>query len=489
MRVPAAGGPRWWAVVYLAIALPCMLFMALCMPMNEAPDEWSGIVRADSLRRGQFLGERVPGTDALGRPAPQAGIKADWALLRAAFLFAPDLPVSARVMTPDLLERQRAISWDGRTTLMMVANTAPYFPLLYAPGAVGLAMGQTMGLGPYDSMRLGRALMAFACALLGGAALWVAPRAHAVLLVSLSLPMTLSLGASFNMDGVLLAVSAFAAGCVLRGQVGAPPWRWVAALALAVVVAAKPPYAPLAMVFLCPASTDRTRSAWSLVIQRACLISIAILPGIAWLAIATARVATDFVVEPYLPGPLWDGAGDSLFTTIDRHAQIGILWRSPRLALSLPWNDLRREGAELLRQMIGVLAQLNLALPDWVYSAWRAVLPIALLSACLHRSKTSRPAATPLGAAAALFAVWATITAIILSQYVSWTRVGAASVDGVQGRYFLPVLAFLPFILPSIAARGAALIALDRAAKVLVALGVASSFVVLPRLVLASYYR
>lgn len=36
-----------------------------------------------------------------------------------------------------------------------------------------------------------------------------------------------------------------------------------------------------------------------------------------------------------------------------------------------------------------------------------------------------------------------------LLEYLTWTPVGQAWVVGVQGRYFLPVAMFLPFMLPA----------------------------------------
>jgi uncharacterized membrane protein len=37
---------------------------------------------------------------------------------------------------------------------------------------------------------------------------------------------------------------------------------------------------------------------------------------------------------------------------------------------------------------------------------------------------------------------------IIIAQYLSWTEVGAVLVDGVQGRYFIPLLPFLALLFP-----------------------------------------
>jgi uncharacterized membrane protein len=91
--------------------------------------------------------------------------------------------------------------------------------------------------------------------------------------------------------------------------------------------------------------------------------------------------------------------------------------------------------------------------------------------------------------AVSLAGILATISAIVLSQYVSWTHVGADHVDGVQGRYFLPVLAFLPFVLPAIKTRSAATAAIAGAAQAAVAVCAATALVCLPSLVMSTYYE
>ena len=39
------------------------------------------------------------------------------------------------------------------------------------------------------------------------------------------------------------------------------------------------------------------------------------------------------------------------------------------------------------------------------------------------------------------------IILILTSLYVQWTPFGLSKIDGVQGRYFIPILLLLPFIL------------------------------------------
>lgn len=85
--------------------------------------------------------------------------------------------------------------------------------------------------------------------------------------------------------------------------------------------------------------------------------------------------------------------------------------------------------------------------------------------------------------------ILATIAAVVLSQYVSWTHVGAETVAGVQGRYFLPILAFLTLGLPRLTLRQPILNAVRMTAQAAVAIGVVANLVILPSLVLATYYR
>lgn len=49
-------------------------------------------------------------------------------------------------------------------------------------------------------------------------------------------------------------------------------------------------------------------------------------------------------------------------------------------------------------------------------------------------------------------ALLAAILLIFLLEYLSWTALGAGFVDGVQGRYFLPIALFLPCLLPALPA-------------------------------------
>ena len=89
--------------------------------------------------------------------------------------------------------------------------------------------------------------------------------------------------------------------------------------------------------------------------------------------------------------------------------------------------------------MVGVLGWLNAEVPVWVY--W----VVALLSLGVVASHTTTKR---------VFGAWLVFStlycaATFAALYLTWTPVGMGSVFGVQGRYFIPVVAaIVPFLTP-----------------------------------------
>jgi uncharacterized membrane protein len=80
------------------------------------------------------------------------------------------------------------------------------------------------------------------------------------------------------------------------------------------------------------------------------------------------------------------------------------------------------------------------------------VLVLAML-ATLPRAR----AALPFARQGIVFAaVLASVGLIFLLEYLTWTPLGSPVVEGVQGRYFMPLAVILPAYLPAIPSRMAA---------------------------------
>lgn len=429
-------------LAFVLIAGPALLWNALLVPPGEVPDEIAHIVRADGLLHGSLVGKRrlMP-----GYPVPVSGVTADRQLVAA--WSGPEGPVEGRKLTAERLRIYRLTPW-GVPTFVVSSNTAAYAPLAYLPTAAALGIARQAGLGPYDAILAARLASAALYLALGLAALLVARRGRTLLALALLLPTALSLGGSCSQDGILLGIAALCAACLARPS--SPRAFWAAAGLMAVLVLAKPPYLPLAgLVALRAGSRGRVAGA----------LALAALPSLAWAMYAQAKAGVPLrhLGAPVRPGPLWSGAPDATFEATDPAAQLGVV-------LHAPWAMARRlvpaawaEAGPLLRQMVGLLGRADLHLPAWYSSLALAGLAAALVLDLAAPEPAATPGAAgtparthhhPWRAVAGAACCMAAVGAVHAVQYLAWTPVGTAAVDGMQGRYLLPVLLMAPALLP-----------------------------------------
>jgi hypothetical protein len=259
--------------------------------------------------------------------------------------------------------------------------------------------------------------------------------------------MTLSLASSCNQDGLLVATSTLAAALLTRCTSPRGISYWLGGAALACVIAAKIAYLPLAGAMLIPLCRDWRVASWRPVLKGVLLTAI---PGLLWAAFSISYVASPFVRgQAYHPGNLWPGDPARLFHTTDTNAQLQVFLRNPLLVLSLPVREWRPELIWLrLREMVGVLGQLDVLLPQPLYLLWYMALPVAIVADLIGNDdgpRTPQVGSVIVGTVAIILSC----VAIYDVQYLSWTLVGALDIDGVQGRYGLPLLAFLAATVPT----------------------------------------
>jgi hypothetical protein len=181
------------------------------------------------------------------------------------------------------------------------------------------------------------------------------------------------------------------------------------------------------------------------------------LAGSPWLIAATIGVA---LCKPYLLIPLvalatrqrWAATASviagafvsSLFAHtsssfmrgfVDEHAQVMFIEHHPLRALATIARDVGEHAWVYTHQMIGVLGWLTIPLPR--------TLVVAIIALLVVVAATAGPRLTRAQRIAALVIAIASIVTVELSEYISWTAVGANVVEGVQGRYFLPILPLL----------------------------------------------
>ncbi len=434
--------PHPLALLFLLLGLPVCLSNALLMPPGEVPDEIAHIIRADGLRHGVLVGKRrlLPGDSV-----PTAGVYADMQLV-AAWSGPPGL-LADRTVTRAHLERQRATPWGANTAFVASPNTAAYMPLLYLPTATVLTVAQGAGLRPYAAILAARAVNAALYLAAGVVALTLARRGRGLLFLGLLLPMSLSMAASCNQDGLLIAMSAMGAALLTRLSAGAfsPGTFWTAAALLAVVLAAKPLYVPLAGLLLLVAPS------WRIALHG---MSLAVVPAVAWFAVAQSRAGVPLRRLPAQSlGPLWSGDPGAVFSATDPGSQLRVLLDAPWRVIALPALTLWEEVGLKLWEMVGVLGQLDLLLPYEFYLLACAGLAAVLVGDAL--AAPGRHSGLSLwGGVLGFGYLAASLLAVYIGQYLSWTPVGATRVDGVQGRYAIPLLLFAAVTLPQIKVNG-----------------------------------
>ena len=445
---------RALASLFVAVALPTCTMLALLTPLGQVADEPAHVLRTASLLHGQWIGRRGPFVEN-GNTRIRAGLDVDGAI------FGVQNGPEHTKFTQDDMTRARAQGWAGSLYFYPIPSVAIYMPAFYGPAAVGMGVAKLAGFGPFIATYAARLANVACFTALGLAALLLARRGHALLFCTLMLPMTVSLAASVNQDGQIIAASALAAALLTRSDLptAAGPAIprgaafWVAGLLLAAIAAVKPPYAPLLALLLLPLPPARD---WldlrRPLLGRVAAVVLLLLPGLLWGWFAVAQVATPFPKPPYEPGPLWTGPRPALLDETDPAAQLGILLAAPLRFLSLPLISLIHDPG-LLRSAVGVLGWLNVLLPWTLYVLWWTALAAALLCDLMARRSGERRGSLA-GFALGLAAAAACVLGIYLSQYLSWTPVGEATVQGPSGRYFLPILPFFALSLPVFGMRG-----------------------------------
>jgi hypothetical protein len=409
-------------------------------PPGQVPDEPAHMARAESLWRGQIIGHRqtmASGPD--GKSYISAGVDVNEALFLDAF--GQVTSISGRpVVTAQNQQAEQAISRGRDIGFATIPNTVRSFPAFYLPAAAGIELGWLAGLSPYHCFLVARLGMLASFLCLGAAALSLATFGGGFLLAVLLLPMTLFLAASLNLDGQMIGAACLGAALLTRNAIA--PGGSAAAVALMLIAAAKPPYLPLLFCRAVPLRGPQLA-------KRLAVAVAAVLMVLFWAAIIAKTVIVRMEVGPYHPGALWPGDKTATLYFTDPAGNLQVLLGKPIRFLVLPLHSLWTLGHQNISEAIGGLGAAGNSLAKSWFLCWGAAAVIAFAGATLPGRAD---ALVWRGMDAILVGVMliATIYGFELSTYLSWSHLGDPVIEGVTGRYFLPVLPFLPLTVPKL---------------------------------------
>jgi uncharacterized membrane protein len=406
------------ASIFLVQTSLAVVLLAILVPPLQNSDEPNHMNRVDQIASFKLLAKRYDG------PATSGG-RVDLGISKVDGIAGGIRFHQARKFTADIRRLAEAVAY-GKRGYVTFSNTSIYAPFLYFPAAIAAAAGKRAGLTVTQTIVAARAANGLVCVGIAAGAIAMAGETALLLFVVLSLPMTVSLFAAISQDGLMLAAAAMACALTVRiatGGAAAVQKRRLLGLttALAMLAVGRPAYLPLAAVPLVLPGI----AAWQRVAGAACVIMAA---G-AWSAIAaeTSMINT-FAVFGTNPA-----------------AQMHFLVQHPAHIWALAIHALAAnqgmEGRPIYQEFVGILGSLDVFLPEWFY----ALAAFVLIGAVLATQ------AAPLSRGAKLLVAAAVVTALVAIYallYITFTPVGAPLVEGVQGRYFLPLALMAPCFLP-----------------------------------------
>jgi uncharacterized membrane protein len=243
--------------------------------------------------------------------------------------------------------------------------------------------------------------------------------------------------ASLSPDATILSSASIVTAIGLRCY-HEPKWvtRDVIAMAIGgtLLCVIKPVYLPLLVLGLPAAlpspqdSLNASRKKVMLAVFHTIIVATVLVIAIAWLY-SNASVFTSAAPDPAVEG---SGIGQTQFIASHPLGFVQVLVRT-----------LARDGGVYIRQGIGVLGWLNLPLPTWLYVT---AISAFLLGALMPADSQSLPWWILVWAA---LLVVASAVLVEIALYIAWTGVGAAVIEGVQGRYFLPMLPLAGVVIAS----------------------------------------
>lgn len=406
-----------WPGFAVILFLVCFLISAVVPPF-QSPDEWDHLKRAYLLTRGQIILDAPAGKASGGMI--DSGLAA-YISLHADYPFNPGKKVSlneSRVAS--------SIKWSGKKEFSAAPGTGYYFPVIYAPQAMGLAIGEIFGLSVDTSYRLARfcSLLTVSLALLVS---FLVYRPSPLVVSLLLIPMSLFQMASTSLDGISSALSILAISLFMKisGDKERADSRLLFALATCVflVAASRVHLAPLVgLIFF---THRQTKPRHSLLAGAAVSLLILI-----WVAIAlgttvdtriVAGLPTSSIIAYYLLHPF---------------AFIRVVYST----LSNP--DIL---SFYQQSFLGILGWLDARFQNQFYATlnW-LLLPVALLSISfkeLQHHWRER--------AALFLCAMGSVGLIFFALLVTWNPHPASYIEGIQGRYFLIPALLLAYSLKS----------------------------------------
>jgi len=406
---------------FLILGIVFGLLLLLVTPPFQVADEYEHFFRAYHISEGHLMAERI--SNGYGGMLP-ASLSLS-SSVSAGIAFYPEHKFNLENLFPllslPLNEPDRVFT--------SFSTVAKYSPIPYIPQATGIAIGRLAGASPLVLMYLGRLFNLLFFLFMGFASIKLIPGFKwSFLLLSLT-PITLFTAASVSGDVVTISSSFLLISILLKNSSNQDSktltfreYFNIFAL-LAAISLSKPPYQLLALLFL----LIPVKKVGTLKKYVATFIGLILFCSFLFLAVLISiKSLTEVSYSTGMTTP---------------SEQLKFLSEHPLMFVSAFFNGWKRDGLNILHQLIGQLGWLDTRLLGFHIDSYLGLLVAVSLVGGTKEFSLSR------------YQRWVILGVLLLHivvisflLYLHWSPTGGNTVDGWQGRYLIP-FSPLPFLL------------------------------------------
>ncbi|MGF6727292.1 putative membrane protein [Paraburkholderia sp. GAS41] len=417
-----AGSRIVW--VFLAIAAPSCGFLVIATPPFQTPDAPNHFFRAYQVSRGVLIGKHVGGS---------SGGFIDSGVVAFGGLEEPLKFHKERKWTDTLAIEAVNAKLTKEEIPTAFPNTAPYPAPNYLPQAIAFLV---FGHGDGSLLRIYRFACLFnaICAIgMTALALRLARHTRPLIFVVALLPMTLSLMASVSQDATLIPLGFLIIGWFDFLCFTQKPLTRNTAIGLAVLITtasiARIPYIAFMLLFLHPSIRVTASSEGYGWLRR-----------LVWAAPTFVAIAIIYLVQTHL-------ASGNMRSGRSMGAQTQYVLTHLSSIPELIRQTFITYGGLYVRSFVGVLGWLDTYFPTGVYSVAKVIILLTIVYGALRRSADDRNPSSLFTPLWPFLSFLASCALIFYGLYAFWSAVGAKEIEGVQGRYFLPIFPLLAMVI------------------------------------------
>lgn len=389
---------------FAVLSIPLCLLYLFFVPIFQVPDEVNHYVRSYGIVHGYFL---IPSDGQM--PIPENLIPLPW-----------------YSYTPYILFKNFIMQIDGSKTILHDnVNMALYSPVSYVLQAFGVGLGEFLTHNTYVMVAFGSIVNAVGCTVIIYYAIKYIPYGKGILLFLALTPMALQERVSLSVDAITFSmVVAMLAYClymrVNRKQMNKKQLFLLYLIMLMTASCKVVYFIVAALVLIIPWECFGSKK--KSIFHKGVGIALVFLVSFGWLLIA----------GKYLQ--YTRGGGETA-------EKIAYIFKNPGRYLYIMDKMVWQEGVEFLNQMIGSkLGSMNI-----IINSCLIMILVVLLCRFLFCERDQRAQPDYFSSLILVGIGTGSILLIFTSLYIQWTDFAASTyeIEGLQGRYFLPILPYL----------------------------------------------